>query len=145
MESILNKRQFNKFKSKYSSLKRNAYIPDLKIGEKVSTLGSGLRDKSPNMESILDEIDDLKNVEITNFIYKNEIEARLYEINNQKGFLDNKMYQIFKDYEMKTKNKLETCFFFDEDNCIGVLMPIKPDIDQKLEVESQLNLLSKID
>jgi hypothetical protein len=135
----LTQRQFERFKSKYSSLKRNAYIPDLDIGEKCSTYGMTLKGDGPDFERLFEDIEKYKPAEVSEFVF-----AGVYRVHYTEkiiGVMQEKYYQIFSDCECKLHDitdPLSMIAFYSDEKIVGLVMPCRGHEDGLNEKLKQL-------
>jgi hypothetical protein len=141
----MNQKQFNFFKSKYSSLKRNAYIPDLEVGEKCSTFGTMLNDGGPDFEKLFATLDKYRPAEVSDFIFDND--KRIYHSGVFVSVISEKYYQIFEEHEceINSENKRFTpvAFYKNNGELVGMVGPIELKLDEKERLHSGLDALLK--
>lgn len=139
----MNQRQFNFFKSKYSSLKRNAYIPDLEVGEKCSTYGTTLNDGGPDFEKLFEDLEKFRPAEISEFIFDND--NRIYYSDDFVSVISENYYQVFEGYECEISredNKFSpVAFYKGNGELVGVVAPIDLKISEKERLYSGLDSL----
>lgn len=137
----MNQNQFNIFKSKYSSLKRNAYIPDLEVGDKCSTYGMTLSGDGPDIGELFEKLDSFEPAKASKFIFDDEY--RLYYTNNCVGVMQDNYYQIFEGYQLKIKSEISiVAIYSDNGNLVGLVMPVRPDrFELNKELKDLLNAL----
>lgn len=133
----MDQEQFNLFKSKYSSLKRNAYIPDLDIGQSVATYGKKLRKKAADINALFEDDEKLEIVEMPDISIG---DLELYYGENFLGCLKKDNSEVFRGNLAKSKGKLSIVWFYNEENeIIGAIMPVRPEIGQISEDFRKIN------
>jgi hypothetical protein len=133
--------QFNLFKSKFSSLKRNPYIPDLEVGEKLSTYDKSLMNNTPNIESLFEGLEDFRSAEVSSFVFNSEF--RLYYNENFVGLMQENYYQIFNDHSCKVRDAESPysiiAFYNKNDELAGMAMPVRRDEFKNQSLKDELN------
>ncbi|SFL09795.1 hypothetical protein [Halanaerobium salsuginis] len=138
----MNQKQFNLFKSKYSSLKRNAYIPDLEVGEKCSTYGMMLDDGGPDFENLFESLDKFRPAKVSDFVFDND--KRVYYSEGFVSVISEDYYQVFEEYECEVNNDDKfspVAFYKGNGELVGIVAPIELKTNEKESLYSGLDAL----